>query len=139
MNTETLTISGAAHVAIPAARDNQPYLLFSDGESLNVIYSAKEDLLVAKQIYSISGATASDLPLKLDRKCFRTLGYAAFEDELLNVNQMQAVRHLSLYLNNYSISDFNIYNDQDLPGIETELFVQSNLLTNAYSENFHQS
>lgn len=78
-------------MTIPTTRDGHQFLLFSDGESLNVICSAREDNLVAKQIYSTSSSPKSDLPLKLDRKCFRTLGYAAFEDEILNQHQIQTV------------------------------------------------
>lgn len=52
---------------------------------------------MVKQIYSI-GNTISDLPLKLARKSFRTLGYAAFEDEVLNQNQIQSVNLKCLFL-----------------------------------------
>lgn len=85
-----MCISGSAQVSIPTTRDGQQCLLFSDGESLNAICTAKDESLVVKQIYSI-GSTISDLPLKLARKSFRTLGYAAFEDEILNQNQIQEV------------------------------------------------
>lgn len=90
MNTDTLTITCAAQVTIPTTREGQHCLLFSDGESINAICTAKDDTLVVKQIYT-TGATVSDLPLKLARKSFRTLGYATFEDEVLNQNQIQAV------------------------------------------------
>lgn len=90
VNTDTLNITCAAQVTIPTTREGQHCLLFSDGESINAICTAKDDTLVVKQIYT-TGATVSDLPLKLARKSFRTLGYASFEDEVLNQNQIQAV------------------------------------------------
>lgn len=49
---------------------------------------------MVKQLFT-TGDTVFELPLKLARKKFRTLGYAAFEDEVLNQNQIQKV--FSLY------------------------------------------
>lgn len=57
-----------------------------------MISTTKDDSLVVKQFHnSKSSMTAFDLPLKLARKNFRTLGYAGFEDEVLNQNQIQKV------------------------------------------------
>lgn len=44
-----------------------------------------------KQLH-ISSTNTYDLPLKLARKNFRTLGYALFEDEVLNPNQIQKIQ-----------------------------------------------
>lgn len=90
INADTLQITSASDVTMPVAKDSQHSLLFSDGDSINVISTAKDDALIVKQIYT-TGATISDLQLKLARKSFRTLGYASFEDEVLNHDQIQAV------------------------------------------------
>lgn len=102
INTETLQITCASEVTMPIIREGQQCLLFSDGDSINVISTAKDDALVVKQIYT-TGATVSDLPLKLARKSFRTLGYASFEDEVLNQNQIQAVSVVTM------IDDQNLF------------------------------
>lgn len=47
---------------------------------------------MVKQIYTTTGNIISDLALKLARKSFKTLGYAAFEDEVLNQNQIQSIQ-----------------------------------------------
>lgn len=50
-----------------------------------------KDNLVVRQLHTI-GLPIPDLTLQLARKSFRTFGYAAFEEELLNQRQIQKVR-----------------------------------------------
>lgn len=92
MNTETLAVIGSTHISTPFTRDGQKCLLFSDGDSLNAITAEKDDSLIVQQLHSNNVTTNTfDLNLKLARKNFRTLGYANFEDEVLNQNQIQKV------------------------------------------------
>lgn len=46
---------------------------------------------MVRQLYS-TGQSQPDLSLQLARKSFRTLGYASFEEEILNQNQIQKVQ-----------------------------------------------
>lgn len=50
-------------------------------------------MLFIKQLYS-NGPATFDLPLKLTVKSFRVLGYASFEEELLNHNQISKVKSI---------------------------------------------
>lgn len=105
VDQHTLTIVGSAPVRVPPPplpdnRSQQSGLLFSDGEAVFAICSSsKDDSLVVKLIHSGTPPTTNvpDLPLKLSRKHFRTLGYVAFEEELLNSNQIQTVCAIILY------------------------------------------
>lgn len=91
-------------------KDSQNSILFSDGDSLNVICSMKDvspvciqlkhikfnnppfqDNLVVRQLYTV-GLPIPDLQLQLARKSFRTFGYATFEEELLNQQQIQKIQ-----------------------------------------------
>lgn len=79
---------------LPENRGHQSGLLFSDGEAVFAICSSiKDDSLVVKLIHAGTPPTNNvpELTLKLSRKNFRTLGYGAFEEELLNPFQIQAV------------------------------------------------
>lgn len=106
---------------MPPCSDGQNCVLFSDGTSLNAICSIKEvcagsfscqlvvvshnlnaiflnlklqDSLVVRQLYTV-GCPSPDLMLQLARKSFKTFGYAAFEEELLNQQQIQKVPTLN--------------------------------------------
>lgn len=76
---------------MPSNKDGHNCLLFSDEDSLNAICSLKDDNLVVRQLYTI-GAPIQDLMLQLARKSFKTFGYASFEEELLNQQQIQKVK-----------------------------------------------
>uniref|UniRef100_A0A1B0GP35 PHR domain-containing protein n=1 Tax=Phlebotomus papatasi TaxID=29031 RepID=A0A1B0GP35_PHLPP len=91
VDTEKLAVVESVHLAVGQGKDIQS-ILFSDGESLNVLCTTKDDSLIVKQILPPVAGTVFDLPLKLARKTFRTLGYAAFEDEVLNQNQIQKIQ-----------------------------------------------
>lgn len=75
---------------MPSSKDGQSCLLFSDEDSLNAICSLKDDNLVVRQLYTV-GNPIPDLLLQLARKSFKTFGYAMFEEELLNQQQIQKV------------------------------------------------
>lgn len=47
---------------------------------------------MVKQLHSLYTTNSFDLPLKLARKSIRTLGYACFEEEVLNQNQIQKIQ-----------------------------------------------
>ncbi|XP_055684525.1 E3 ubiquitin-protein ligase highwire isoform X1 [Lutzomyia longipalpis] len=91
VDTEKLAVVESVHLNVGQGKDIQS-ILFSDGESLSVLCTTKDDSLVVKQILPPVVGTVFDLPLKLARKTFRTLGYAAFEDEVLNQNQIQKIQ-----------------------------------------------
>lgn len=98
---------------MPSSKDGQSCLLFSDGDSLNAICSVRDvssikslsiqyvrwkitkfdsqDNLVVRQLYTV-GTPIPDLMLQLARKSFKTFGYATFEEELLNQQQIQRVK-----------------------------------------------
>lgn len=85
-------------------------MLFSDGESMYAIFSLKEDNLVVRQLYT-TGSAIPDLSLQLARKSFRTLGYAVFEEEILNQNQIQKMQSA------FSAFEAKLPNDQELQTI----------------------
>lgn len=47
--------------------------------------------MVVRQLYSV-GSSVPDLMLQLARKSFKTFGYATFEEELLNQQQIQKIQ-----------------------------------------------
>lgn len=67
------------------------YTLYSDGESINAISAVKDDNFVIKEIIS-SNDFSFDLTLNLAKRSFRTFGYAAFEEEILNNAQLQKIQ-----------------------------------------------
>lgn len=67
------------------------YTLYSDGETINAISAVKDDNFVIKEIIS-SNDFAFDLTLNLAKRSFRTFGYAAFEEEILNNSQLQKIQ-----------------------------------------------
>lgn len=85
-------------------------MIFSDGESLYAICSLKDDNLVVRQLYA-TGPIVPDLTLQLARKSFRTLGYAVFEEEILNHNQIQKMHSA------FSAFEPKLPNDQELQNI----------------------
>ncbi|GAB0089308.1 E3 ubiquitin-protein ligase highwire [Sergentomyia squamirostris] len=91
IDTDKLAVVESVHLNLGQGKDSHS-ILFSDGESLNVLCTTKDDTLVVRQILPPVSGTVFDLPLKLARKTFRTLGYAAFEDEVLNQNQIQRIQ-----------------------------------------------
>lgn len=91
VNTDTLTISSTIQISMPPGADGQNCVLFSDGTSLNAICSIKEDSLIVRQLYTVD-CPSPDLMLQLARKSFKTFGYAAFEEELLNQQQVQKIQ-----------------------------------------------
>ncbi|XP_054731353.1 E3 ubiquitin-protein ligase highwire isoform X3 [Anastrepha obliqua] len=116
VNTETLTIKGINSVNLVPIREGFNYVLFTDEDSINAICTNRDDTLVVKKLnFNTSNTYGSDLsppfeiPLKLARKKFRTLGYAAFEDEVLNQNQIQKIQ-----------SSYNIFE----PKLPSEIEVQ---------------
>ncbi|XP_055913946.1 E3 ubiquitin-protein ligase highwire isoform X3 [Eupeodes corollae] len=112
VNTDTLsTVQCPSNVNLPMIREGLNYVLFSDEESINMICTNRDDTLVVKQIFNSSGILAFDLPLKLARKKFRTLGYAAFEDEVLNQNQIQKIQ------SSYNIFEPKLPSDIEIQGI----------------------
>lgn len=56
---------------------------------LSFIYT--QDNLVVRQLYTVA-VPIPDLQLQLARKSFRTFGYATFEEELLNQQQIQKIQ-----------------------------------------------
>lgn len=61
--------------------------------------------------YGNDSSPPFELPLKLARKKFRTLGYAAFEDEVLNQNQIQKIQ------SSYNIFEPKLPSDVEIQGI----------------------
>lgn len=96
-----------SQVVVPIMKEEQHRLLFSDGESLYAICSLKEDNLVVRQLFT-TGPAITDLSLQLARKSFRTLGYAVFEEEILNQNQIQKMQ------TTFSTFEAKLPNDQEL-------------------------
>lgn len=95
IENSSFPITATAQISMPSNKDGQNCLLFSDEDSLNAICSLKDDNLVVRQLYTI-GAPIADLILQLARKSFKTFGYATFEEELLNQQQIQKVRKFPL-------------------------------------------
>ncbi|XP_037938854.1 E3 ubiquitin-protein ligase highwire [Teleopsis dalmanni] len=97
VNTETLCIKGKNLLNTIPIREGYNYVLFTDDDSLNAICTNRDDTLVVKKLNICHNNYGHDtlpfeLPLKLARKKFRTLGYAAFEDEVLNQNQILKIQ-----------------------------------------------
>lgn len=67
------------------------FSLYSDGESINAISAVRDDNFVIKEIIS-SSDFSFDLSLNLAKRSFRTFGYAAFEEEILNNAQLQKIQ-----------------------------------------------
>lgn len=63
---------------------------------------------MVRQLYTVGGSLP-DLMLQLARKSFKTFGYATFEEELLNQQQIQKIQ-----------SSFNPF-EMKLPASETEI------------------
>ncbi|KAJ8975749.1 hypothetical protein NQ317_015371, partial [Molorchus minor] len=76
-----LLISGAVPLH---NRDASTSVVFSDGDHLGIISSAKEDGFVVRMLNQngVPASVVSELPLKLSRKCVDILGVASFEDEI---------------------------------------------------------
>ncbi|TMW42166.1 hypothetical protein DOY81_012755 [Sarcophaga bullata] len=100
-------------------REGFNYTLFTDEDSLNAICTNRDDSLVVRRlnICHQNRSTERDnslpveLPLQLSRKRFRTLGYATFEEEVLNQNQILKIQA------SYNIFEPKIPNDVDLQEI----------------------
>ncbi|XP_039231733.1 E3 ubiquitin-protein ligase highwire isoform X2 [Drosophila yakuba] len=94
---DTLAIKAMSPLSMLHMREGLNYVLFTDDDSLHAICSNRDDTLVVKKLnlyhnsYNID-PPPFELPLQLARKKFRTLGYAAFEDELLNQYQIQRIQ-----------------------------------------------
>ncbi|XP_035719406.1 E3 ubiquitin-protein ligase MYCBP2-like isoform X2 [Vespa mandarinia] len=80
INAETLIVTG---IAVLEGRDWSSSVMFSDGENLGMITAGKDDGFVVRTINTLSNPVsfASELPLKLARKCVDIFGYAAFDEE----------------------------------------------------------
>ncbi|XP_070133334.1 E3 ubiquitin-protein ligase highwire [Drosophila bipectinata] len=94
---DTLAIKAMSPLSMLHMREGLNYVLFTDDDSLHAICSNRDDTLVVKKLNLYHNSYNSDpppfeLPLQLARKKFRTLGYAAFEDELLNQHQIQRIQ-----------------------------------------------
>lgn len=72
-------------------KDAVNYTLYSDGDTINAISAVRDDNFVIKEIIS-SNDFAFDLTLNLAKRSFRTFGYAAFEEEILNNSQLQKIQ-----------------------------------------------
>lgn len=91
-------------------RDTVNYTLFADGDSINSISAVRDDTFVIKEIIS-SSDFSFDLTLNLAKRSFKTFGYSAFEEEILNNAQLQKIQ-----------SSFNCFvpilpDDSDVQGI----------------------
>lgn len=91
INSNLFDIVASSQIVITPAKDEHHRLLFSDGDSLYAICSLREDNLIVRQLHT-TGQTLPDLSLQLARKSFRTLGFAVFEEEILNQNQIQKMQ-----------------------------------------------
>ncbi|XP_023291814.2 E3 ubiquitin-protein ligase highwire [Lucilia cuprina] len=119
VNTESLTIKSMNPVNMLPIREGFNYTLFTDEDSLNAICTNRDDTLVVRRlnICHQNRSTERDnsipveLPLQLSRKRFRTLGYATFEEEVLNQNQILKIQA------SYNIFEPKIPNDVDLQEI----------------------
>ncbi|XP_068159965.1 LOW QUALITY PROTEIN: E3 ubiquitin-protein ligase highwire [Drosophila tropicalis] len=94
---DTLALKTMSPLNMLPMREGLNYVLFTDDDSLHAICSNRDDTLVVKKLNLYHNSYSSDsppfeLPLQLARKKFRTLGYAAFEDELLNQHQIQRIQ-----------------------------------------------
>ncbi|XP_076245488.1 MYC binding protein highwire [Calliopsis andreniformis] len=80
IDAETLAVTG---IAVLEGRDWSASVMFSDGECLGMITAGKDDGFVVRTINTLSNpvTVASELPLKLARKCVDVFGYAAFDEE----------------------------------------------------------
>ncbi|XP_011290756.1 E3 ubiquitin-protein ligase highwire [Musca domestica] len=119
VNTELLTIKSMNPVNMLPIREGFNYTLFTDEDSLNAICTNRDDSLVVRRLnIGHQNRTADrdnslpvELPLQLSRKRFRTLGYATFEEEVLNQNQILKIQA------SYNIFEPKIPNDVDLQEI----------------------
>ncbi|XP_067640218.1 E3 ubiquitin-protein ligase highwire isoform X3 [Eurosta solidaginis] len=118
VNTETLTVKSINTVNLVSMREGYNYVLFTDEDSINAISTNRDDTLVVKKLnfnnlnsYADSSSSQFELPLKLARKKFRTLGYAAFEEEVLNQNQIQKIQ------SSYNIFEPKLPSDVEVQGI----------------------
>ncbi|XP_060534839.1 E3 ubiquitin-protein ligase MYCBP2 isoform X2 [Cylas formicarius] len=90
----SLLISGSVPLQ---SRDVGSSVIFSDGENLGTISTAKDDGFVVRLLNqnTVPASQLSELPLKLARKCVDVLGYAPFEDECgsytINLNTEEEV------------------------------------------------
>ncbi|XP_030378381.1 E3 ubiquitin-protein ligase highwire [Scaptodrosophila lebanonensis] len=94
---DTLAVKAINPVNMLPIREGFNYVLFTDDDSLHAICTNRDDTLVVKKLNLYHNSYTSEpppfeLPLQLARKKFRTLGYAAFEDEVLNQNQIQRIQ-----------------------------------------------
>nr|XP_032288913.1 E3 ubiquitin-protein ligase highwire [Drosophila virilis] len=94
---DTLAVKSMNPLNMLSMREGLNYVLFTDDDSLHAICSNRDDTLVVKKLNLYHNSYSSEpppfeLPLQLARKKFRTLGYAAFEDELLNQQQIQRIQ-----------------------------------------------
>ncbi|KAM8720838.1 hypothetical protein ACLKA7_006822 [Drosophila subpalustris] len=94
---DTLAVKSMNPLNMLSMREGLNYVLFTDDDSLHAICSNRDDTLVVKKLNLYHNSYSSEpppfeLPLQLARKKFRTLGYAAFEDELLNQHQIQRIQ-----------------------------------------------
>ncbi|CAK9797457.1 E3 ubiquitin-protein ligase MYCBP2 [Anthophora quadrimaculata] len=80
IDAETLAVT---EIAVLEGRDWSSSVMFSDGECLGMITAGKDDGFVVRTINTLSNpvTVASELPLKLARKCVDVFGYAAFDEE----------------------------------------------------------
>ncbi|XP_054087808.1 E3 ubiquitin-protein ligase highwire isoform X1 [Zeugodacus cucurbitae] len=118
VNKDTLTIKGINSVNLVPIREGFNYVLFTDEDSINAICTNRDDTLVVKKLnfnnsntYGSDSSPPFELPLKLARKKFRTLGYAAFEDEVLNQNQIQKIQ------SSYNIFEPKLPSDVEIHGV----------------------
>ncbi|KAJ9574765.1 hypothetical protein L9F63_008079, partial [Diploptera punctata] len=77
---ETFKVSEVVNLE---AKDWTACVMFSDGESLGMITSAKDDGFVVRMVNPNSTPVVSvnELPLKLARKCLDVFGFASFDEE----------------------------------------------------------
>ncbi|KAL9885814.1 MYC binding protein highwire isoform 2-T2 [Glossina fuscipes fuscipes] len=119
INTESLTIKSMNPVNMLPIREGFNYTLFTDEDSLNAICTNRDDTLMVRRlnicpqnrVSDRDMATPAELPLQLSRKRFRTLGYATFEEEVLNQNQILKIQ------SSYNVFEPKIPNDVDLQEI----------------------
>ncbi|XP_076287336.1 MYC binding protein highwire isoform X6 [Lasioglossum baleicum] len=80
IDAETLVVTG---IAVLEGRDWSSSVMFSDGECVGMITAGKDDGFVVRTINMLSNpvTVATELPLKLARKCVDVFGYAAFDEE----------------------------------------------------------
>ncbi|RLU27103.1 hypothetical protein DMN91_000902 [Ooceraea biroi] len=80
VDAETLVVTG---IAVLEGKDWSSSVMFSDGENLGMITAGKDEGFVVRTINTLSNpvTVASELPLKLARKCVDILGYASFDEE----------------------------------------------------------